>query len=310
VDIEQQLWETYWADPSPAGGEAETALFQHYRPLIRQVRGRAFSGADASYSITPEDLEQYGALGLLEAIGRYRPERGRFESYANAYCWGRMMHGLKECDLTPKSLAAKGERWHAEPVEGPGPVSGEGAEHGRSDGKLHPALVVGSEEEMVSMVAASLQAQVLAACIDRLPARRRRTAREHLLGGREIRELARAFHLPARRVKREILPATRGQLQGLLQRAGAVPGAENSRIFPAISGSTLFFFSEGSEARGRPRGRPPGRTRTVRLGHRVTPAAREQLRRLAAREGRSEADLLMEMIAAREGGAAMPPGEP
>jgi RNA polymerase sigma-B factor len=59
------------------------------RPIARRFRDRMPGGV--------EDLEQVGAIGLLNAIERFDPRRGRpFEAYAGTLISGEMLHYLRD----------------------------------------------------------------------------------------------------------------------------------------------------------------------------------------------------------------------
>jgi RNA polymerase sigma factor for flagellar operon FliA len=91
------LWRTY-----ASTGDAE-ALLLHYRPLVDQIARRL--GSDLPAFLDRADLVSYGVLGLIDAVGKFDPDRGvRFEAYASIRIRGAILDGLRNIDWVPRSV--------------------------------------------------------------------------------------------------------------------------------------------------------------------------------------------------------------
>lgn len=70
---------------------------RHYAPKIKIVASRLKSKLPRSVEIG--ELLSAGAMGLIEALGRFKPERGiKFETYAEARIKGAMLDDLRRMD--------------------------------------------------------------------------------------------------------------------------------------------------------------------------------------------------------------------
>lgn len=90
------------------GSPVERArLVAAYTPLVRRLAARHFSrwlGSELEFG----DLMQLGAVGLLEAIDRYAPERGvRFETFATYRIEGAILNGLPSYSEYQRQLAVR-----------------------------------------------------------------------------------------------------------------------------------------------------------------------------------------------------------
>lgn len=72
---EQELLEA--AHHGDGGAKAE--LVERFTPLVRRIAGRLYSPGGSEEL---EDLIQVGQIGLLEAISRFRSDRGQFTAFA------------------------------------------------------------------------------------------------------------------------------------------------------------------------------------------------------------------------------------
>ncbi|HUO09041.1 MAG TPA: FliA/WhiG family RNA polymerase sigma factor [Phycisphaerae bacterium] len=85
------MWSTYWKDRSEA---ARNALMEHYFKLVRFAAARLYQRRGRRVEI--DDLVQYGAFGLKDAINSFDPGRGvKFETYCSTRIRGAMLDGLK-----------------------------------------------------------------------------------------------------------------------------------------------------------------------------------------------------------------------
>ena len=94
------LWVEYKKHRSP---QAREDLIMRYAPLVKYVAGRLAVGLPPH--VDPDDLYNWGILGLIDAVERFEPERGiKFETYALARIRGAMLDGLRSLDWIPHSL--------------------------------------------------------------------------------------------------------------------------------------------------------------------------------------------------------------
>ena len=85
---------------SPAEQES---VVRHYAPKIRFLALRL--KAKLPRSIELGELISSGTLGLMEALGKFRPQLGiRFETYAESRIKGAMLDELRRLDWFPRSL--------------------------------------------------------------------------------------------------------------------------------------------------------------------------------------------------------------
>ena len=91
---------TSWDDFSPAQQEQ---IVRHYAPKIRFLALRL--KAKLPRSVELSELISAGTLGLMEALGKFRPQLGiRFETYAENRIRGAMLDELRRLDWFPRSL--------------------------------------------------------------------------------------------------------------------------------------------------------------------------------------------------------------
>lgn len=89
-----------WADFSEVDQEA---IVRHYAPKIRFLASRLKAKLPKSIDIS--DLISVGSLGLMEALGRFRPQLGiRFETYAENRIRGAMLDELRRLDWFSRTL--------------------------------------------------------------------------------------------------------------------------------------------------------------------------------------------------------------
>lgn len=101
--VPDALWRQYRKKPDNATREL---LFLEYAPLVRHVASKM--AALLPKHVDREELISYGILGLLEAIGRYDPDREvKFETYATARIRGAILQELRRLDWVPRSTRHK-----------------------------------------------------------------------------------------------------------------------------------------------------------------------------------------------------------
>lgn len=91
VVLDPDVWRAFAADP---GGPARGRIFEAYLPFSRRIAARIRKerpGAD----LDMDDLRQYAAEGLLQAMDRFEPERGiAFEAFAGRRISGCIIDGI------------------------------------------------------------------------------------------------------------------------------------------------------------------------------------------------------------------------
>lgn len=104
--IEIDPWEaletgtTAWEDFPPLHQER---IVRHYAPKIRYLALRL--KAKVPRSVELGELISAGTLGLMEALGKFRPQLGiKFETYAENRIRGAMLDELRRLDWFPRSL--------------------------------------------------------------------------------------------------------------------------------------------------------------------------------------------------------------
>ncbi len=86
--------------------EVRQSLLKRYMPLVRNVAGRMAMGFPKSVELS--DLISTGAIGLIEALKNFDPERGvKFETYAVPRIRGAILDELRSLDWVPRSTRAK-----------------------------------------------------------------------------------------------------------------------------------------------------------------------------------------------------------
>jgi len=89
-----------WEDFSPAEQED---VVRHYAPKIRFLALRL--KAKLPRNVELGEMISSGTLGLMEALGKFRPQLGiRFETYAENRIRGAMLDELRRLDWFPRSL--------------------------------------------------------------------------------------------------------------------------------------------------------------------------------------------------------------
>jgi RNA polymerase sigma factor for flagellar operon FliA len=96
-----------WAAYKESGDLAlRDRLIIHYSPLVKYVAGRVAVGLPGN--IDQADLVSNGIFGLIDAIGKFEPDRGfKFETYAISRIKGAILDELRSIDWVPRSVRLK-----------------------------------------------------------------------------------------------------------------------------------------------------------------------------------------------------------
>jgi RNA polymerase sigma factor for flagellar operon FliA len=90
--------------------QARHEIILHYAPLVNYIVGRLAVGLPNH--VERDDLFSYGVMGLLDAVGRFQPERGlKFETFAIPRIRGSILDGLRKADWVPRRTREKIKRY-------------------------------------------------------------------------------------------------------------------------------------------------------------------------------------------------------
>ena len=88
---EEQLWQRYWRH---GGIAVRNQLVEHYLPFARSVSLRLYRHWSTS-EVPAEDFIQYGTLGLIESVERFRPGgNAGFKTYAAYRIKGAILNAV------------------------------------------------------------------------------------------------------------------------------------------------------------------------------------------------------------------------
>jgi RNA polymerase sigma factor for flagellar operon FliA len=88
------LWDAYMADRSDKN---RNAIVTAYTPLVERVAAKLM--AKLPERVELDDLMQWGALALMDAITRFEPARGvKFSTFAQRRIFGGIIDGLRDFD--------------------------------------------------------------------------------------------------------------------------------------------------------------------------------------------------------------------
>ncbi|MCR8642166.1 FliA/WhiG family RNA polymerase sigma factor [Paenibacillus sp. N1-5-1-14] len=89
--------------------EAKQELIETYLPLVDYVASRLSIGLPKNVAL--EDLQSFGAMGLIDAVDKFDYERGlQFETYASWRIRGAIIDGLRQGDWVPRSVREKAKK--------------------------------------------------------------------------------------------------------------------------------------------------------------------------------------------------------
>ena len=98
-----QLWREFTHGRSR---RARNRLVLAFVPLVREIASRSRRGLPSSVDVA--DLESDGYIGLMDAVEKFDPYRGReFRSYAAPRIRGAIVDGLRATDWVPRFVRLK-----------------------------------------------------------------------------------------------------------------------------------------------------------------------------------------------------------
>lgn len=232
VDLPAGLWE---ASRAPGGSGARSRIFEAYLPFARAVARRIRRERPGS-DLDIDDLRQFAAEGLLQAIDRYDPERGApFEAFAARRIAGNVLDGVAASSESRRQASFR-NRVRAERIRSlrPEPQTRlSSVEALDALAALAAELAVGfilddaavAEAGHLSSIGPNAYeslawaetARRIAAAVDGLPDQERRVVRLHYLEGLEFARIADTLSLSRGRISQihaEALRRLRKRLPG------------------------------------------------------------------------------------------------
>lgn len=104
MDDPSILWARFLAGDSTVRND----LVLHYLPLVNRVAAKI---KRSSSPVPIEDLRADGAIGLMDAIDKFDPNRGvRFEAYAVLRIRGAIIDGVRATDWVPRGVRSRRSR--------------------------------------------------------------------------------------------------------------------------------------------------------------------------------------------------------
>lgn len=96
------------ARPTTLTPGALKELVQTYFGLVKVIAGAITAKNVRPSALTPDDIFQFGILGLLDAVERYDARKGvKFETFAGYRIKGAILDGLRSADMFPRSVRKK-----------------------------------------------------------------------------------------------------------------------------------------------------------------------------------------------------------
>lgn len=99
-DSEVQLWQRYAATRD---ARVRSRLIEHYMPLVWYVVKKL--AVTLPKTVDQNDLSGYGSIGLIEAVEKFKVERGvKFQTYAITRIRGAILDEMRKQDWVPRSV--------------------------------------------------------------------------------------------------------------------------------------------------------------------------------------------------------------
>lgn len=93
-------------------------LVQSYYGLVRVIANAIIARNTHRSALTPDDIVQFGVLGLLDAVERFDARKGvKFETFAGYRIKGAILDGLRSADMMPRSYRRKEREEAAKPYD-------------------------------------------------------------------------------------------------------------------------------------------------------------------------------------------------
>lgn len=96
------VWEDFLVNRTQPAREA---LILHYYGLVQRVARKL--GRRLPPRVDRDDLVSWGVLGLIDALDRFDPDLGRFETFAAPRIRGAILDEIRDLDWVPRSVRAR-----------------------------------------------------------------------------------------------------------------------------------------------------------------------------------------------------------
>jgi RNA polymerase sigma factor for flagellar operon FliA len=205
------LWERYLATRDQRDKQQ---LVCHYLPLVEFLSVRLGTGVDAS--VRP-DLYSFAAMGLMDAIERYRPDVGvRFETYGSRRIRGAIADGIRSMKWLPRGADRRAGRV----IEAIVPIDFQTAKT-RVGKKLQETLADPLEPAPTEDVELEADHEEVQDALGKLPTRERFVVREHYYRRRPLAAIGKDLGVTESRVSQLHRRALRLLESELLDRLSA-----------------------------------------------------------------------------------------
>lgn len=115
-----EMWERY----RQTGDASE--IVERAWPIVRGAAAKVEQSNGYLGGLFREDLESIGAIGLMQAIRRYKPEAGSFIAMASLRVRGAIYDEMRRLSFAPRSAYGDEDKRHIAPVSGIGHLRGSG----------------------------------------------------------------------------------------------------------------------------------------------------------------------------------------
>lgn len=132
-----EAWRTFL---STRAQSARETLIVNYLPLVTRVARKL--GRRLPARVDRDDLTSWGVLGLIDALDRFDPELGKFETFAAPRIRGAILDEIRDLDWVPRSVRARDRRVREATIELQ-------AQHGRSVTLVEVAQHLGVDAQLI-----------------------------------------------------------------------------------------------------------------------------------------------------------------
>lgn len=197
-----------------ADSDARAELIEHYLPLVSMIVARMARSVPFSLRV---ELDSYGAMGLIDAVDKFRPELGnRFETYGSCRIRGAIHDGLRTLNWFPRGAWRRPGRV----IENIVTIDFQSARTG-TGARLQDSLADRSDGAVPDELLLDADHAEVADAIEDLPARERLVVVAHYYDGRKLADIGRELGVTESRVCQLHRRALKMLQENLLSRLSA-----------------------------------------------------------------------------------------
>jgi RNA polymerase sigma factor FliA len=186
----QHLWEQW---RGTGNKQARARLIAHYLPLAYFLAGHLSRSVEDSFR---PDLTSFAAIGLMDAIDRFRPDAGvRFETYGSRRIRGAIADGMRSFKWLPRGADKRASRV----IEKVVPIDFQTAKT-KLGSHLHDTLCDPLESTTSDGIELEADWAEVAEAIDALPERERMVVYEHYWHHRPLADIGDSMGVTESRV--------------------------------------------------------------------------------------------------------------